>query len=191
MAIGDGSLNAGVLGRESILKLIEGLDPLIAGFLNIERQLQPNGFDLTLQDVSEYTSPGNLSEGSSELAANRGIRFDASGWVHLEPGPYLVTLNEIVSLPLHIMALVRPRSSLLRSGVALHTAVWDAGYHGRSQVMLTVHNPHGFRLTRNARIGQMIFMALDESVSQGYQGRYQGENLPAVVQGSGLANNDE
>ena len=147
--------------------------------------LQRNGFDLTVQEVLRYTSSGAIGEDTSDLADTQNIQFGASGWVKLESGAYLVTLNETVSLPLDIMALVRPRSSLLRSGVALHTAVWDAGYRGRSQAMLTVHNPLGFRVARNARIGQMIFLALDQTLDQGYQGRFQGENLPAGGQGRG------
>ena len=75
------------------------------------------------------------------------------------------------------MALGRPRSSLLRSGVSLHTAVWDAGYQGRSQSLLTVHHAGGFRLQRDARLAQLVFFRLSSPPSQGYQGRYQGEGL--------------
>ena len=98
--------------------------------------------------------------------------------LRLSPGPYLVTFNEVVNLPNHIMALGRPRSTLLRSGVTVHTAVWDAGYHGRSQAMLTVANPHGFRLELGARIMQLVFLPLAGPAGEGYQGVYQGENLP-------------
>ena len=67
------------------------------------------------------------------------------------------------------MALGRPRSSLLRSGVALHTAVWDAGYRGRSQSLLTVHHPEGFRLQRDARLAQLVFFRLSNLPEQGLQ----------------------
>ena len=95
----------------------------------------------------------------------------------LTPGPYLITFNEIVNIPRRMMALGRPRSSLLRSGVAIHTAVWDAGYSGRSQALLTVHHPGGFRLQRNARIAQLVFFTLTAPDATGYAGRYQQENL--------------
>ncbi len=74
-------------------------------------------------------------------------------------------------------ALGRTRSSLLRSGVALHTAVWDAGYSGRSQSLLVVYNPHGFTLTRDARIMQVVFLPLEQAARQGYSGRFLGENV--------------
>ena len=55
------------------------------------------------------------------------------------------------------MALGRPRSSLLRCGASLHTAVWDAGYRGRSQSLLVVHHPAGLRLGRDARVAHWRF----------------------------------
>jgi dUTP pyrophosphatase len=93
----------------------------------------------------------------------------------LSPGPYLITYNEIVNLPKHIMALGRPRSSLLRCGVSVGMAVWDAGYRGRSQSLLVVHNPQGFRVQQNARVSQLVFMEMTGE-SAGYQGIYQNEN---------------
>ncbi len=73
------------------------------------------------------------------------------------------------------MALGTARSSLLRCGVSMHTAVWDAGYSGRSQSLMVVHNPLGFRLQKNARIAQLVFLQLTRETT-GYQGVYQGEN---------------
>jgi len=74
------------------------------------------------------------------------------------------------------MALARPRSSLLRCGVTVDTAVWDAGYSGRSQSLMVVYNPLGFRLQRNARIVQLVFLRLTRE-TEGYRGAYQGENI--------------
>jgi dUTP pyrophosphatase len=74
------------------------------------------------------------------------------------------------------MALAYPRSSLLRCGVTLHTAVWDPGYSGRAEALLVVHNTHGFRLGRAARIAQLVFTRLGDSVDRPYEGRYHGEN---------------
>jgi dUTP pyrophosphatase len=105
------------------------------------------------------------------------VELNHDGWVQLTPGPYLVTFTEVVNLPLGLMALGRPRSSLLRSGVSLHTAVWDAGYRGRSQALLVVHHPLGYRLQRGARLMQLVFFPLSQPVDQGYRGRFLGENL--------------
>ena len=173
------------LSRQSILELLKAPEPLMAGYLDLDAQAQPNGFDVTVGEVMEYTSAGEMAESSRSLSSTRPLQWGSAGSLELAPGPYLAVLNERISLPFHIMALMQPRSSLLRSGVTVHTAVWDAGYRGRSQVMLTVLNPHGFRLGRNARIGQLVFFNLDRQLVQGYQGQYQDENL-APSEASGV-----
>jgi dUTP pyrophosphatase len=81
------------------------------------------------------------------------------------------------------MALGRPRSSLCRIGATLGTAVWDAGYRGRSTALLFVANPAGLRLERAARVLQLVFFTLDAATARGYDGAYQDENLG--VEGSG------
>ena len=172
----------GILSRATIASLVAGDPPLVAQFHELERQLQPNGFDVTLRSVSAYsTSPASgsvgISDGDRTLPETVELAFGDDGWLHLQSGHYLITFNEIVNLPLHIMALARPRSSLLRSGVAIHTAVWDAGYSGRSQALMTIHHPQGFRIQQDARVAQMVFMYLDAGDAQGYRGRYQNENL--------------
>ena len=171
-------MSGSVLDRDSILELINVPEPLVEGYLNLEAQLQPNGFDLTLREVLRFTSAGEMGPGTtpSALAKSEALPFDSSSYLQLPEGSYLVTFNEIVTLPPHIMSLGRPRSSLLRCGIAIHTAVWDAGYHGRSQALLTVYNPQGYRLAKDARLIQMVFMYLARAVKEGYQGRYLGEN---------------
>ncbi len=167
------------MNREEIALLITGDSPLIENYTALEAQLQPNGFDLSVGQVARFATPGQIggSDADRVLSDTEPVPFDAEGWLSLEPGAYLVTFNEVVNLPPDLMALGRPRSSLLRSGVALHTAVWDAGYRGRSQSLLTVQHPDGFRLQRNARVAQLVFYRLATPPEQGYLGRYQGEGL--------------
>ena len=62
-------------------------------------------------------------------------------------------------------------------GVTVETAVWDAGYTGRSEALLIVYNSAGFYIKRDARVVQLLFMRLENAVSQGYDGRYQHENI--------------
>ena len=172
-------MNGNPLNRDEISRLLEGDSPLIQDYVALELQLQPNGFDLSLLSVSSFGAPGAMGGSDTDrvLSSTGPVSFDANGWLELAPGPYLVTFNEVVNLPLDVMALGRPRSSLLRCGVSLHTAVWDAGYCGRSQSLLTVHHTGGFRLQRGARLAQVVFFRLSGPPTQGYQGRYQGEGL--------------
>ena len=168
-----------LLDRDSISKLILSDSPLITSFIDLEEQLQPNGIDLTLMEVRELTSSGYIGKDSQQrlLSDNKIIAFDEHGWVRLYQGSYLITFNEICDLPLDLMALGKPRSSLLRSGVTINTAVWDAGYKGRSQSLLTIFNPNGFEIQQNARLIQLIFVRLEKLASMGYQGRFLNENI--------------
>ena len=166
-----------VLGRDAIIEMVNGPSRLIENYVSLESQLQPNGFDLSLHEVSRLTMPGQMgAENADRLLPNtEPLEFDGSGWVTLPPGPHLITFNEVVNIPLGLMALGYPRSSLLRSGVSIHTAVWDAGYSGRSQSLLVVYHPLGYRIQHNARLLQLVFHHLESMTSEGYQGRFWGE----------------
>ena len=167
-----------LLDKRTIVTLLHATPPLVEGAIDLAVQVQPNGIDLTLRDVSAYTTSGTVDFSNAErLLADTKLLAFVDGKLLLQPGSYLVTFNEIVHMPADISALGRTRSTLLRCGAALHTAVWDAGYSGRSQSLMTVYNPQGLTLTRNARIMQLVFLRLEQPVSEGYAGRYQGENL--------------
>jgi len=169
----------GVLGRERLLALIHGNRPLISGYHSIEDQLQPNGFDLSVAEIGEIANGGAIgrTNASRSLPDIRPLPFDNTGWLELQPGPYQIVFNETVDLPNNLMALGRPRSSLCRIGATLATAVWDAGYRGRSTALLIVANPAGMRLERAARVLQLVFFTLEAPTARGYDGAYQGENL--------------
>jgi dUTP pyrophosphatase len=167
-----------MLSRPDIHRLLKQEPPLLEGLIDLEKQVQPNGVDLTLREVAMLQSPGRIAAADSQRLVSdlAPLVFDGLGFIELMPGAYIVTYNEIVHLPKNVMALAAPRSSLLRCGVTIHNAVWDAGYSGRSQSLMMVYNPQGFRLQRNARIVQLIFLVLT-SETEGYRGAYQGENI--------------
>jgi dUTP pyrophosphatase len=167
-----------VLSGSDIRRLIKAKPPLLEGWLDLDEQVQANGFDLTLRDVASVQSAGQIAADNRDriISGLTPLSYDKEGYLELAPGAYMITYNEIVHLPKDIMALGRPRSSLLRCGVSVGTAVWDAGYEGRSQSLFIVHNPHGFRVQKNARITQLVFLTLTGK-SEGYKGIYQRENI--------------
>lgn len=169
----------GALSGEQIRAMCSGAEPLLSGYRDLDAQVQPNGVDLTLETVSSFGGPGRMGRSNADrsLPDLVPIEMDGSGWFRLDPGAYLVTFNEAVRLPLDVMALGRPRSSVARCGAAIHSAVWDAGYHGRSSSLLVVQNPAGLALEPDARILQLVFFRLDRPAGQGYAGAYQGERL--------------
>ncbi len=170
-----------VLSRFDIQRLIKQKPPLIEGYINSETQLQPNGFDLTIREVALLKTPGQIATGNNQrlISDLDPLIFNGLDFISLISGIYIITYNEIVHLPNNVMALARPRSSLLRCGVTVDTAVWDAGYSGRSQSLMVVYHPQGFRLQRNARIAQLVFFHLTGE-TEGYQGTYQDENIDKI-----------
>ena len=169
---------AAILAKQDIQRLLQQSPPLVEGGINLEEQIQPNGIDLTLREVALLQSSGKIAVNDSQrvVSSLAPLVFDGMGFIDLVPGVYVITYNEVVNLPRNIVALATPRSSLLRCGVTVNTAVWDAGYSGRSQSLMVVYNPQGFRLQRNARIVQLVFFRLTEE-TEGYHGAYQNENI--------------
>ena len=167
-----------VLSQQDIQNLLQQQPPLVEGYINLEEQVQPNGIDLTLREVSLLQSSGKIAVNNNQRVVSdlAPLVFDGLGFIDLVPGVYIIIYNEIVHLPKNVMALAQPRSSLLRCGVTVDTAIWDAGYSGRSQSLMVVYNPQGFRLQRNARMVQLIFLQLTQE-TEGYHGAYQRENI--------------
>ncbi len=140
--------------------------------------VQPNGIDLSLDAVWHLAGRGSLGRSTvdRELPTREPLVFDADDWLELSAGAYGIRYAEWVALPNDCGGLCFPRSSLLRMGVHVPTAVWDAGYAGRGEGLLEVSNPHGVRLQRGARIVQLVVFRLTEAARAGYAGSYQYEN---------------
>lgn len=166
-----------VLSREELRAAVAADPPLVEG-IDADVQIQANGIDLRVERIQRLSSPGLLgaTDALREPAAREDLPSDKDGWWDLHRGAYVITYREKVNLPHDLMALSRPRSTLLRSGVAIHAAVWDAGYSGRGEGLLSVLNARGWRIQRGARVLQLVFFRLSKPTLEGYKGRYLGEN---------------
>ncbi|MCL2863294.1 MAG: deoxyuridine 5'-triphosphate nucleotidohydrolase [Methanimicrococcus sp.] len=167
------------LSDAEIKNLLSQEPPLVENCIDLETQVQPNGFEMTVSEIYEIVGAGavDFDNKNRKIPPKKQLSFSEDGWLHLPPGSYSVILNEIVHIPKNIAAIAYHRSSLTRSGVVLGTAVWDAGYSGRSECLLIVHNPAGFDVQKNARIMQLLFFRLGTDVDCLYNGIYQHENM--------------
>ncbi|WP_410508544.1 deoxyuridine 5'-triphosphate nucleotidohydrolase [Methanosarcina hadiensis] len=167
-----------LLSSNELRKLIQSNPPLLENAVDIETQVQPNGLELTLKEIKTIEGAGAVDFDNSGRVVpdSKPLEFGRDDWIHLPEGIYKVIFNEIVNIPMNLAAIAKPRSSLIRCGATLETAVWDAGYRGRSESMLVVYNSAGFRLKKNARIMQLLFYTLNTEVEEGYSGVYQNEN---------------
>jgi deoxycytidine triphosphate deaminase len=140
----------------------------------VDEQVQPNGVDLTLDALWVLRGAGQLGRATDDrlLSEREPIAPLTDGWFELVHGMYVLRFAEVVAVPLDCGGLVFPRSSLLRMGVYVPTAVWDAGYRGRGESLLQVGNRAGLRLQRGSRIAQLVLFRLTEQ-TRAYQGRYQ------------------
>lgn len=170
-----------MLNRQEIKKLIRE-KALIEGYIDLDTQLTPNGFDLTAAEVFEFDAPGALDFSNKERKVPEGKKAlpekkspqDQFGWWNLPKGIYKVRTNESVNLPNDLVAIAFSRTSLLRMGAFTQHGVWDAGFRGRGEFILAVDNPNGIAIKQNARVAQLVFTSINET-EEGYKGIYQGK----------------
>jgi dUTP pyrophosphatase len=161
---------------------------IVTELIDPSKQVQPCGIDLTVARIEMYKGRGTIDFDNSKRLLPRleeagkirqnwqKIDKATENW-QLSPGCYLITFNEVVSVPSDCMGIARPRSSLLRMGVTMETSVWDPGYKGRSQCMLVVHNTSGIQIFPNAKLLQIVFLKLNKEAEKLYSGIYQKEGL--------------
>lgn len=166
-----------MLNKQEIRQLIEK-ENLVENYISLDKQLTPNGFDLTVSKIFEYIYPGALDFSDKERIIPEGREIlpqklkpeDKFGWWHLKKGFYKIRTNEIVNLPNNLVALAFSRTSLLRMGAFTQHGVWDAGFKGQGEFILGVENPQGLNIKQNARIAQLIFFKVKET--EEYKGIY-------------------
>ena len=166
-----------MLNKNEIKQLINEKN-LIGEYINLDKQLTPNGFDLSVSKVFEFDSAGDLDFSNSERVVPQGKELipkkrkeeDKYGWWYLPKGAYKIRTNETVNLPNNLAALGFTRTSLLRMGVLTQNGIWDAGFKGKGEFILVVSNSHGINIKQNARVIQLMFLGVDET--EGYNGIY-------------------
>lgn len=169
-----------MLNRSQITQLIQE-KKLVEGYIDLETQLTPNGFDLSVAKIFSFAGPGKLDFSNKERMLPEGQEVmpkkekagDKFGWWHLAKGVYKVRTNESVNLPNDFVALAFSRTSLLRMGAFTQHGVWDVGFQGKGEFILAVENPHGIKIKENARVAQLIFLPIPET-TKGYSGIYKG-----------------
>lgn len=135
-------------------------------------QLDCAGVKLTLCEVYELGGAGEILKEGKSVPPYVRVEPDERGVYELRRGTYVARYCEYVKVPEDSMALAIPRSSLLRSGVALFTAVWDPGYEGRGYGLLLVLNEHGVRIGLGAQVAQLVYVRLLERTAIPYRGTY-------------------
>ncbi|OYT43325.1 MAG: deoxyuridine 5'-triphosphate nucleotidohydrolase [Candidatus Aenigmarchaeota archaeon ex4484_56] len=163
-----------ILNKEQIKNLIEEKN-LIENFINLEIQLQPNGFDLTAGEIYKIKNSGRIDFSNSEriisetdkILPEKNIK-DKYGWWNLKKGVYKIKTNEILNLPNNLAGIAFTRTSLLRCGCFISNGIWDAGFKGKSEFLLYV-SEYGIKIKENARVNQIMFLRLEKE-TENYNG---------------------
>lgn len=149
-----------------------------------DSQIQPNGVDMRLMEVFDVHGKATLGRDIpmdfSMLRADK-LDFKAS-WVTLNPGRnYVVNFREEITVPPHYCAIIKPRSSMLRVGAFVTSALWDAGFTGNLGAVIRPLNKIDIEF--GARLAQVMFLEAEEG--QLYDGRYQGTTSQTALMSNG------
>lgn len=138
------------------------------------------GLKLHLDKVFVFKERGKLHCEYKYLPEVDEIKPNERNLYILGPGPYKIRYKEVIAVPNNAIALAIPRSTLLRAGATIYTAVWDPGYNGRGEGLMVVFNPNGIEIEISAQIAQLVFIYMDRKTNFTYRGSYQYENLDNI-----------
>lgn len=150
-----------------------------------EEQRQPNGIDLRLGAVYEIVDngyvygllkdnknvPPHIPVPIEEIPTHEGY---IKGWGLQPETLYILEVENDIKISDNCAQTYYPRSTLLRSGCTLHTAVGDAGYNGKLAFLFINHLKGPFVLEKGVRFAQLLDYQV-EGVNQGYDGDYQND----------------
>jgi dCTP deaminase len=143
-----------VLSDQDIIQRLENRTMKIDPFR--EKNLTPNGYDLTISEVYTRNPEGKVTIGE----------------VYLEPGDWcLVSTEEYLLIPPDLCANLWMRSSFIRKGLIGGFGVVDAGFQGTLTFSVTNIGPERVALPIGDRICQIVYMKLSSSPQHLYEDR--------------------
>ena len=159
-----------ILGRKKILERVKG-ENLIENF-GMD-SLGGAGYDLRVRRLHRLKSQGYIGINNRKAPDVEEISLTGDKY-SLEPNEYiLIETIEKVNMPENLLARVLPRSSVLRAGATVVTALVDPGYHGTLTFGMKNLSEFDFEFEKGCRIAQIVF---EEVVGETelYSGKYQG-----------------
>lgn len=152
-----------------------------------DKQIQPNGVDLTIGSLykldgqavltdRDYVKNDRIEVEPKTITGEdtEGLASELTVYPVRRLTPYVIQYGEIIEIPDNHVGFVYPRSRVMRCGAWLSTAVWDSGYRGKGEGGLIPLS--GMDLEEDMRIAQIVF-ARTEELEQQYEGQHNGENL--------------
>lgn len=163
-----------ITGEKYLRQLYPNLD---------EKQYQPAGIDLTLDEVyvlkhNEGTIYGLLKDAKvlPEQVKCQTANIQVGGMLktvfRFKPRTaYIVKTTEKIKISKNAGQFYLPRSSALRSGIELCTAFGDPGFYGHLSFLLINHTDDLFVIEKGARFAQLVDISANNVESE-YDGDY-------------------
>lgn len=167
--------------------MINGIDYLKKMYPNRdEKDYQPSGLDLRLGNVfyleSERDIFYGIYDGKKVLPRHEeAVRVKVSqddceiwGWQLMPQQPYICQVQEQIRIGDDNAQFYLPRSTLLRAGVNVYTALGDLGYNGHLSFLVINHGARPFFIQEGERFAQLVDFEV-RGGSESYDGDYQEE----------------
>lgn len=172
--------------------MINGIDYLKRMYPNRdEKDYQPSGLDLRLGnlfylDVERDVEYG-LINGEKILPEHKPIEPISiqvaeddyvTGWKLIPEQPYIAQVKEQIKIGENNAQFYLPRSTLLRAGINVYTALGDLGYNGHLSFLVINHGPRPFFIQEGERFAQLVDFQV-RGGSESYDGDYQEKEVIA------------
>lgn len=141
------------------------------------------GFDLRLGKV--YKLKGNSFLGiddrkTPDVLLVKEFNPKKKSSIVIKPGElYLTETYEKFNMPLDLVAILKPRTTLQRSGIIARMAIVDPGYSGTVHPLLYNAGPARVEIELGARYIFTMFMEVKGKGAQ-YRGQWQGGRVAAT-----------
>jgi deoxycytidine triphosphate deaminase len=137
------------------------------------------GIDLSVKKIEKIFKGGQVLKDRTVISSENYYELLPSEnkegrmtWKLIE-GAYALTFNEKVTIPPNYTGFILHRSSIMRSGGMIVSAIWDPGFTTGDNDMgttLFVHVP--IEIEKDARVAQFYMMS-NETVDELYNGQFQ------------------
>lgn len=133
----------------------------IKGIANVEKQVQPNAVDFTLDVVKSLNGAAIISEKEKVMRELQDVPAQNSRgenvWTLDGQSVYDGTSNVYVEVPPNVAAILFTRSTFARNGILIASGLYDSGYRG--QIGFTIYTHGGpVDIEPGTRIGQVAFI---------------------------------
>ena len=166
-----------ILGLDEIHKLIDEIELLEN--LSERELMNPEGAGIDLRLGKLFRLEGRGFLGVDERETPKGIlaaEYDPTKRTSIvvKPGDYFLTETiEKFNMPLTLLAIIKPRTTLHRSGILTRVSIVDPGYSGPIHPAIYNAGPVPVEIELGARYVNTMFFEV-KGRSSPYRGQWQG-----------------